>query len=739
MGRFRQALAVGAATLLVVLGWSCSARAQDPVAADFQKVVLDDNTQNPMELDVAPDGRVFYIERDGRLQIWKPNTQQTVTAGTIPVTQSQENGLVGLQLAPDFAFSQWVYLFYSLLPDSTGTQVIARFKMNGDTLDLSSEQRILTFQHQTAQCCHSSGSRYFGPDGSLYISTGDNSNPYDSSGFDPIDERPGREYWDAQRTAGNSNDLNGKILRIKPMDIPLGSPGVNTTYTIPAGNLFDEAADTTNKTRPEIFGMGFRNPFRFTVDSETGYVLMGDYGPDASTTNANRGPQGSVEYNVLTKSGNYGWPYCIRDNVAYNDYNFATSTSGAKFNCSAPVNDSPNNTGLTNLPPAIGASAWMGYSEQDPRFTPTLGTGGAPMGGPRYHYDATLQSSRKFPAFYDDKWFIGEWNNGTIKTANLDNATGAMTRVDNFARGTGYPRPMDLDFGPDGALYVIEWGSGFNGNNADSGVYRIDYLKGDQNPVAHAAATPTEGLAPLSVNFSSAGSSDPENTPLTYAWDFGDGSPVSSAPNPTHVFTTNGSYQVKLTVTDQGGLTGVSNTVVTVGNRTPVVTIETPADGQIASFTDKVSYKISVTDPEDGSTGSGINCSDITVTVSLGHDEHAHGLSQQTGCTGTVSTGLTAGHGAEANTFTVLGVAYTDKGATGAPALTGRAQAILQPKTKQAEFFSHSTGVSTQNTTDPIGGGLQLTGIDEGDSVGYTPVNLKSISALRFRLTGSTG
>ena len=87
-----------------------------PSSADFQKVTLDENTQNPMELDVAPDGRVFYIERDGRLQVWKPNTQQTVTAGTIPVTQSQENGLLGLQLAPDFAFSQWVYLFYSLLP-----------------------------------------------------------------------------------------------------------------------------------------------------------------------------------------------------------------------------------------------------------------------------------------------------------------------------------------------------------------------------------------------------------------------------------------------------------------------------------------------------------------------------------------------------------------------------------------------------------------------------------------------
>ena len=68
------------------LRWTGVARAQAPVASDFQKVTLDDNTQNPMELDVAPDGRVFYIERDGRLMIWKPNTQQTVTAGTVPVT-----------------------------------------------------------------------------------------------------------------------------------------------------------------------------------------------------------------------------------------------------------------------------------------------------------------------------------------------------------------------------------------------------------------------------------------------------------------------------------------------------------------------------------------------------------------------------------------------------------------------------------------------------------------------------
>src|SRR6195952_761038 len=149
MGRIKVALAAFSAVLLASLAWSGAARAQAPVASDFQKVTLDDNTQNPMQLDVAPDGRVFYIERDGRLMVWKPDTRSTVQAGKVPVTTSQENGLLGLQLAPDFAFSKWVYLFYSQLPDNTLTQVISRFKMVGDTLDLSSEQKILTFQHQT--------------------------------------------------------------------------------------------------------------------------------------------------------------------------------------------------------------------------------------------------------------------------------------------------------------------------------------------------------------------------------------------------------------------------------------------------------------------------------------------------------------------------------------------------------------------------------------------------------------
>lgn len=96
--------------------------------------------------------------------------------------------------------------------------------------------------------------------------------------------------------------------------------------------------------------MGFRNPFRFSVDKQTGIVYVGDYGPDAGAADPARGPAGQVEFARVTGPGNFGWPYCTGDNDAYVDYDFATGTSGAAFDCAAPKNNSPHNTGLTDLP-----------------------------------------------------------------------------------------------------------------------------------------------------------------------------------------------------------------------------------------------------------------------------------------------------------------------------------------------------------------------------------------------------
>ena len=193
-------------------------------------MTLDSNTSNPMELDIAPDGRVFYIERDGRVQIIKPDTGSTVTAVDLDVFTGNEDGLLGIALDPDFATNSWVYLYYAP-DDGRGPQPavpVHRHRRHASTS--ASEKVVLEVATQRNTCCHAGGSMVFDSAGNLYLATGDNTNPFESDGFTPIDERAGRQDYDAQRTSGNTNDLRGKVLRIHPE--------ADGTYTVPAGNLF---------------------------------------------------------------------------------------------------------------------------------------------------------------------------------------------------------------------------------------------------------------------------------------------------------------------------------------------------------------------------------------------------------------------------------------------------------------------------------------------------------------------
>jgi len=699
------------------------------LTSSFEKVTLDSNTSNPMELDVAPDGRVFYIERDGRVQIIKPDTGTTVTAIDLDVFTGNEDGLIGIRLDPDFASNGWVYLYYAP-NDGIARNRLSRFTVEGDSIAPSSEVSVLEVTTQRNTCCHAGGSMVFDSAGNLYLATGDNTNPFESDSFTPIDERPGRQDYDAQRTAANTNDLRGKVLRIHPED--------DGTYTIPEGNLFPPG---TAQTRPEIYAMGFRNPFRIGIDKQTDTLYVADYGPDAGQANPDRGPEGTVEWNVVTP-GNYGWPYCHGANYAYNDYTFPSGPSGPKFDCAAPVNDSPNNTGLTNLPPAIPATIDYDYSG-NPLY-PEIGGGGAPMGGPVYRYDAALDSDRKWPAYYDGKALFGEWNQNKMYTFQLDEDAKTLVDINQLLAGMRFLRPMDFEFGPDGALYLIEWGTGFGGNNDDSGVYRIDYIAGDRSPIAVASGEPTSGQPPLTVQFSSAGSRDPDGGTLSYAWTFGDGG-TSDEPNPSHEYTVAGNYTAQLTVTNPKGRTAVANVPITVGNTEPTVIIETPPDGGFYDWGDQVNYRVRVTDPEDGE----IDCDRVTLQTYLGHDEHGHPLQSYTGCEGTLQTSRGSGHGADANVFTIIEATYTDDGGTGgANPLTGRAIEQLQPKRKQAEHYTATgrvpdglgtgdPGVQRETTGDTAGGFQNIGSIEDGDWWSFAPVNLTRIDALRFRVASA--
>ena len=266
------------------MNWSAGAARGDcdgTVWNRFQKVTLDAHPDRPMQLGVAPDGRVFYIQRGGQLKVISPDGGIS-TAGTLNVYTGGEDGLIGIALDPAFATNQHVYLNYS---PAGGVEVnrVSRFTVKGNSLDLGSEVKLLDIPAYRGadEPGHTGGQLAFGPGGNLYIGVGDDVNPFASSGYAPIDERPGRARFDAQGSSANTNDLRGKLLRIHPEP--------NGTYTVPAGNLF---APGTAKTRPEIYAMGFRNAFRFAVDPVTGWISLADYGPDAKSANPNRGPEG---------------------------------------------------------------------------------------------------------------------------------------------------------------------------------------------------------------------------------------------------------------------------------------------------------------------------------------------------------------------------------------------------------------------------------------------------------------
>ncbi|MFR9722361.1 ThuA domain-containing protein [Streptomyces sp. MS19] len=710
----------GIRTAAGVLPADCSASLTD----SFEKVTLDDNTSNPMELDIADDGRVFYIDRNGSVRLVRTDGS-VVTAGTVPVYTGQEFGLLGIALDPGFAENGWLYLYYSPT-GSAAIDRVSRFTVEGDAIVPGSEEVVLEIATQRQECCHAGGALEFDTEGNLYIATGDNSNPFDSGGYTPIDERQGRAPFDAQRTSANSNVLNGKVLRITPQ--PDG------TYTVPEGNLF---APGTEDTRPEIYAMGFRNPFRIGLDPLTNRLYVADYGPDAGAANPGRGPDGRVEWNILSEPGFYGWPYCVGANTPYFDFDFATNTSGQPFDCAAPVNDSPNNTGVAELPAAVPAELWMGKSASG---VPEIGGSGAPMTSGAYVYDPELVSERKWPAYFDGMAIFGDWNDGRLFTVQPDEDRTGVSDVSRFLEGMDFTRPHAMEFGPDGALYLIDWGSGFGGNNADSGVYRVDYVEGNRSPIARFTADRTSGPLPLEVAFDATDSFDPDGTPVTVSWDFdGDGTEDSTEPVVTHTYTEAGRYTARLTVTDADGRAAVSNLDITAGNTAPEIEVAAPVDGGFFEFGDTIAYDVSVTDAEDGQ----VDCDDVVVQPALGHDEHAHGYEQYHGCSGVFPLPGDEGH-TGANIFGTVTVTYTDRGNGDAPPLTTQEVIVLQPKLREAEYFDGtgrlegstaggSAGVQTEATGDTAGGGQNIGHIEDGDWWSWDPANLTNIDTIGLR------
>ncbi|MBL7857451.1 MAG: ThuA domain-containing protein [Cyclobacteriaceae bacterium] len=581
----------------------------------FAKVVLDEKLEEPVELAVLPDNRVLFIERRGNVKLYDPAVQKTTVINKIAVSTKYkfkdgnqaeaEDGLLGLALDPNFEKNHWVYLYYSPAADDP-KNILTRYEFRDGKLDEGSMKIILDVATQREQCCHTGGSIAFDAQGNLFLSTGDNTSPR-STAYAPIDERPGRSPWDAQKGSANTNDLRGKVLRIHPE--------ADGTYTIPEGNLFPKG---TAKTRPEIYTMGARNPYRISVDKHTGFLYWGDVGPDAGADSVGIGPKAFDEINQARKPGFFGWPYFVGDNRAYHDRDFATRKTGAAYDPDKPINASPNNTGLQELPPAQKAFIWYPY-DVSTEF-PLMGKGGrTAMAGPVFYSTDFKKAKRAFPDYYDGKLFIYEWMRGWIMAVTMDKEGNYMS-MEHFMPSQKFSNPMDMEFGPDGDLYVLEYGTAWFQGNEDARLVRIEYTGGNRKPLVQVAASKTKGAVPMEVSFTSNGTKDFDRDELTYEWKISsaDGTVLTTVKEANAKFTFDkiGTYMASLTVTDAKGEKASRDLEIQAGNEPPVLAFDITRGNQTFFFPNQsFDYVVTVSDQEDGTLEKGISGEEVSVRI----------------------------------------------------------------------------------------------------------------------------
>ncbi|MGN6394074.1 MAG: ThuA domain-containing protein [Mucilaginibacter sp.] len=505
----------------------------------------------PTELTVLPNLDILVAQRRGEIMRYSEQTKTMKQVGFLNVYfkahvkgVNAEEGVLGIQADPDFKNNHYVYIYYS--PADTSVNRLSRFVYDHDTIDNKSEKIVLQLYSQREICCHTGGSIAFGPDRMLFLSTGDNSTPFDESGrpkynthsFAPLDDRPDHQQYDSRRSAGNTNDLRGKILRIKMKQ--------DGTYDIPEGNLFKPG---TPNTRPEIFVMGDRNPYRIAVDQKNSWLYWGEVGPDAQKDSLEtRGPRGYDELNQAQKAGFFGWPLFIGPNIPYHSYNYETGVSGPAFDPAKPINDSRNNTGLRELPPAQPAFIWYPYGPSTD--FPEVGSGGrTTMAGPTYYTDMYPKATR-FPDYYNKKVIFYDWIRGWIKAITLQ-PNGQFDKMEPFVPNLKFNSPIDMELGPDGRFYVLEYGSGWFQKNPDAGLARIDYNRGNRAPdIAKVTANKTAGAVPLTVILRVA-AKDPEGDKMTYTWDLGNGvTKKTIVPRLVYTYAKKGNYNVTVDVTD---------------------------------------------------------------------------------------------------------------------------------------------------------------------------------------------
>ena len=574
-----------------------------------ESIVFSTGLENPTNIEFAADGRVFVAEKSGTLKVYDSVADPTPTAFTDLKTNVHnfwDRGLLGLALDPSLTnpalpSRPWVYVLYTYdhvlggggpvgsrndgCPTPPGATAdgcvvsgrLSRFSVSGSTI--SGPETVLIEDWCQQYPSHSVGALGFGPDGALYVSAGDGASfnnvdygqyggtlggtptPKNPCGDPPADgmapptAEGGALRSQDLRTEGPTDPatLDGAVLRVDPI-----------TGAAHPGNPFASSSDP-NKQR--VIAYGLRNPFRFEFRPGTDELWVGDVGWSAREE-INR----IADANDATVE-NFGWP-CYEGLVRSPGYDGADLELCEDFYAE----------GSSAMTTAVYQYAHSGHVVANE----TCPTGSSSTTGIAFY----PETGGTFPAAYRGGMFFADHSRNCIWWM----AKGSNGQPDPATRAVFLApaaNPVDLEIGLDGALYYADFDS--------NSIRRVMYSS-NQPPTAVAAADPTSGAAPLTVEFDGTGSSDPEEAALSYAWDLDDDGAFdnSTSPTPTRVYSSQASVTVRLRVTDPAGLADTDTVQISVANTPPVPTIQTPSNGTKAGAGQQVTFSGSASDAQDG-------------------------------------------------------------------------------------------------------------------------------------------